>query len=116
MIKVYVKEINKNQKRLISEHENSKNVLWIAIGALVSFFLTIVPSWNTWDTWLKVVISAFCLVFGLVALWNFIKMRQSKKAKSNAEERLGRICYRQCEERSALYSAAGHMLSAVPNW
>lgn len=65
---------DKTQKELKSRHENSKNVFFAVLGALVSCLLTIIPSWKSWDLWLQFVISLFSIFWGITAFWNGLKM------------------------------------------
>lgn len=67
---------DKTQKELKSKCENSKNVFFAVLGALVSCLLTIIPSWSSWGAWLKFVILLFSIIFGVAAFWNGLKVVQ----------------------------------------
>lgn len=77
---------DKVQKETQTEHENSKSISLALSGGLTSCLLTLIPSWNSWGTPLKALITILSFVFFVFLLWYLIKLIQSGKRLKSMEQ------------------------------
>lgn len=78
---------NAKEKETVKEYENSKNVLLACIGGLTSCLLTLVPSWSTWNIFLRGIVLFFTVVFFISSLWFLSKCIQSRQKLKTLEKK-----------------------------
>lgn len=96
---------DKNQKEAETEFENSRNVLLALSGALVSCLLSLIPSWNSWEPWLKITILVITIFFGVFTFLYLIKMLQSRKKLKDIQPKELSECIIDLAKDDILYTA-----------
>lgn len=76
---------DKTQKEIKAEYENSKNVFLAMLGAFVSCFLSLIPSWGQWELFFIIIVSVLSFVFLVATLWFLIKMLQARAKLSQMQ-------------------------------